>query len=79
MWSFIAHIQYYNEADNKEEIEIIAFNAPGFVEATQIIAEHYGNSLMAILKLEPISDLPIMYINSDIEHSIRSIEENSWS
>lgn len=79
MWSFIAHIQYYNEADNKEEVEIIAFNAPGFIEATQIIVEHYGNSLMAILELEPISDLSIFYIDSDIESKIRSNPNNSWS
>lgn len=79
MWSFIAHVQWYNEIENKEEIEIIAFNAPGFVEATQIIVENYGNELMAILELEPISDLSIIHIDNDIESKIRSNTNNSWN
>lgn len=79
MWTFIAHIQWFDETINDDKIDIVAFNTPGFKEAMDILINHYGKTLNAIRYLEPISDLPIIYINSDIEHSIRSIEENSWN
>ena len=77
MW-FIAHVNSYNQCDNKDETDNILIYANSYTEAMECIEEAYGKSIEEITLLEAISDSTVLYLSTEAEQEIRGNEYNCF-
>lgn len=77
MW-FIAHVNSYNQYDNKDETDNILIYANNYTEAMERIEEAYGKSIEEITLLEAISDSTVLYLSTEAEQEIRDNEYNCF-
>ena len=77
MW-FIAHVNSYNQCENKDETDNILIYANNYTEAMERIEEAYGKSIEEITLLEAISDSTVLYLSTEAEQEIRDNEYNCF-
>lgn len=77
MW-FIAHVNSYNQCDNKDETDNILIYANSYTEAMERIEKAYGKSIEEITLLEAISDSTVLYLSTEAEQEIRDNEYNCF-
>ena len=76
---FIAHVEVYDDFDNKNTVDRVIFPAANFPTAMEFLDSYYHDHIEKVLLLEPISDADIMiHLDEIAEAHIRQHEYNSF-
>ncbi len=76
---YIAHVEVYDDFDNKNAIYKLVLDAENWSEAMDKLVNHFGeDEIEAIKLLEPITDNCVVHIDEIAEAHIREQKFNGF-
>ena len=76
---YIAHVEVYDDFDNKNVIHKVALDAENWSEAMDKLVNHFGEDEIEVIKLlEPITDNCVIHIDDIAEAHIREQRLNGF-